>query len=336
MLPDMPAARRLATAAAGGALAAAALTAWAASRPRRELPDVAMPVPPPGLPPGRLVTCPDLGELFVREAGDPAAPVTILLLHGWMFPSDLNWFPSYGPLSELGRVVALDHQGHGHGPRPFRPFRLVNAADDAAALLRTLGTGPVVAVGYSMGGPIAQLLWKRHPELVRGMVLCATSDVYTGAPRERLQWRGVGLLQLLLRLLPRESVERVVRAQAEGRLPVRVTALVKEDTPPEVVALLPWFLGELDRGSAEDLAEAGRELGRYDARDFLRNVDVPTVAVITTEDRLVPVARQRAMAARIPACETIEIPLDHDAAVSGADLFVPALRKAVETVIAAS
>ena len=29
-----------------------------------------------------------------------------------------------------------------------------------------------VVVGYSMGGPIAQLLWHRHPESVAGLVLC--------------------------------------------------------------------------------------------------------------------------------------------------------------------
>ena len=53
-------------------------------------------------------------------------------------------------------------------------MRLADCADDMAALIDELGTGPVIAVGYSMGGPIAQLLWKRHPEKVAGLVLCAT------------------------------------------------------------------------------------------------------------------------------------------------------------------
>ena len=43
---------------------------------------------------------------------------------------------------------------------------------------------PVVVVGYSMGGPVAQLLWQRHPDLVAGLVLCATSDRFAFGPTE--------------------------------------------------------------------------------------------------------------------------------------------------------
>ena len=60
-------------------------------------------------------------------------------------------------------VVALDHRGHGRGLQSDEPFRLADCADDVAALVDELGLGPVIVVGYSMGGPIAQLLWRRHP-----------------------------------------------------------------------------------------------------------------------------------------------------------------------------
>ena len=51
-----------------------------------------------------------------------------------------------------------------------QPFRLEDCADDIAALLAALGVDRCIAVGYSMGGPIAQLLWQRHPHLVDGLV----------------------------------------------------------------------------------------------------------------------------------------------------------------------
>lgn len=332
----MTATRRLRTALTATALGGLATVLWAAARTRPELPDAPPPLPPEDLPPGRLVRVPGRGELFVREAGDPSSPVTILLLHGWLFPSDLNWYACYPALAEVGRVIALDHQGHGHGPRPLRPFRLTHAADDAAALLRTLDISETVAVGYSMGGPVAQLLAARHPDLVRGLVLCATADTFNDTPRERWQWRGLALLQLILRLLPRHTAERLVQAQAEGRLRIPVTTLITEDTPPEVIELLPWFMAELARGTPEDLVEAGRELSHYDGRELCARLDLPAAAVITTRDRLVPVWRQRAMAGRIAGCETIEVPLDHDAAGGGAEIFVPALRKAVDSVVGRS
>ena len=75
-------------------------------------------------------------------------------------------------------MVAPDLRGHGRGIRSRRPFRLEDCADDLAALVEQLGCGPVVVVGYSMGGLVAQLLWRRHPDLVAGLVLCSTARVF--------------------------------------------------------------------------------------------------------------------------------------------------------------
>src|SRR5271165_355420 len=107
---------------------------------------------PPWLPPGRVINLPGRGEVFVRDsAGMPAAPA-VLLLHGFTVSADLNFFPAYASLAESYRVIALDLRGHGRGMRSAEPFTLEDCADDAAALLGQLGTGPVIVVGYSMGG----------------------------------------------------------------------------------------------------------------------------------------------------------------------------------------
>ena len=95
-----------------------------------------MPDPPVELPQGCVVHVPGVGELFVRDSGGDGPP--LLLLHGWMFPSDLNWFRAYGPLSDAGyRVLAIDHRGHGRGLRTPEPFSLPACAADAAAVVRS-------------------------------------------------------------------------------------------------------------------------------------------------------------------------------------------------------
>jgi len=318
--------------------AAAAGVLWAASRSRPPTRAESLPVPPPGLPPGRIVSVPGVGELFVRDTdetpSDPGRP-TILLLHGWMFPSDLNWFTSYGPLSAIGRVLALDHRGHGRGMRPSAPFRLHDAADDAATLLRHLETGPAIVVGYSMGGPIAQLLWQRHPDLVAGLVLCATSADFTQATHGAWQWRLMGALQVALRVVPRSWWETLVDEQVRGG-PIRLSKMASAHTPPEVRERLPWVIAELDRDSAEDVAEAGRQMARFDSRGWIGLVDVPTAVVVTTRDELVPVRGQRELASRIPEAHVVEVPLDHDAPAAAPGIFVPALREAVEWVLRAA
>ena len=129
----------------------------------------------PFLPAGRRIELPRRGTTFVRElAGPPGAP-TLLLLHGWVASGGMNWFQVFEPLAEHFRIIAPDLRGHARGVRTRRIFRLADCADDCAATLVELDAGPVIAVGYSMGGPIAQLLWRRHRDLVSGLVLCATA-----------------------------------------------------------------------------------------------------------------------------------------------------------------
>src|ERR1039458_8056338 len=96
------------------------------------------------------------------RAPQPPGPAG-LLLHGWTASADLNFCPVYARLAERYRVIALDLRGHGRGMRSTEPFSLEDCADDAAALLDEVGAGPVVVVGYSMGGPVALLLARRHP-----------------------------------------------------------------------------------------------------------------------------------------------------------------------------
>src|SRR5687767_5766180 len=119
---------------------------------------------------GAVIALPNRGATYVRDLPGPEGAPVLLLLHGWTATADLNWLPSFRTLSQDFRVVALDHRGHGRGIRSTDAFTLEDCADDAAALLRHLGVGSAIVVGYSMGGPIAQLLWRRHPDLVAALV----------------------------------------------------------------------------------------------------------------------------------------------------------------------
>jgi len=154
---------------------------------------------PANLPPAHIEALPERGEVFYRYHERQEPGPTLLLLHGWTASADLQWFTAYDTLAEQYSFVAIDHRGHGRGLRSDEPFTLEAAADDAAALVRRLGIGPVVTVGYSMGGPISLLLADRHPDLVQGLVLEATSQEWQDTLRERLTWRGLVLMEIVLR-----------------------------------------------------------------------------------------------------------------------------------------
>jgi hypothetical protein len=92
-----------------------------------------------------------------------------------------------------------------------------------------------------------------------------------------------------------------------------------------------WLHSELMRHSARDIAEAGRELGRFDSRPWLTAVGPTIATVITTRDKLVPVHKQRELAAAAGG-PVFEAPIDHLDVVGRAVDYNPALLQALEAV----
>ena len=60
-----------------------------------------------------------------------------------------------------------------------RPFRLEDCADDIVDVADALGVQRLIAVGYSMGGPVALLARRRHHDRVAGLVLCTSATRFT-------------------------------------------------------------------------------------------------------------------------------------------------------------
>jgi 3-oxoadipate enol-lactonase len=218
----------------------------------------------------------------------------VLLLHGLMASGGLNWFQAFEPLAEHFRVVAIDHRGHGRGMRAWSRFRLADCADDAAALLDVLGIDQAVAVGYSMGGPIAQLLWHRHPEKVSGLVFCATSNRFVPGVRERLAFV--------------TAVSAVAGSTRVGQLATRIPVAIWQKQIPQAVKARPdnlsrWAGAEFRRHDPRMVTEALAAACNFDSRKWLNPVDVPTTIVVTSKDRAVPPQEQLRLLLAIPTAQ---------------------------------
>ncbi|MFV1991532.1 MAG: alpha/beta fold hydrolase, partial [Acidimicrobiales bacterium] len=161
-------------------------------------------------PAGRHLRLGTRGSTFVRyHRGSPGMP-TLLLLHGWTATSDLNWSTSYGSLAERYSFVAIDMRGHGRGLRTRDPFSLEDCADDAALALDCLGVDKVIVVGYSMGGAVAQLFWRRHHQRCEGIVLCSTGATFNDTPREHVLFGGLTSVGVVARFTPADLRTRAV------------------------------------------------------------------------------------------------------------------------------
>ncbi len=240
-----------------------------------------------------------------------------MLLHGWTATADLNWFRCYDALAEQHRVIAFDQRGHGTGLRSKRRFRLEDCADDAVAIADALGIDRFIPIGYSMGGPVAQLIWRRHAERVRGLVLCATAPVFSVERVERLSFLGATGLAALARITPEQA-----RTWLTDQLYLQRKSRDWE----------PWAVQEAASHDWRMLLEAGTAIGGFDSTPWISEVDVPTALLITMQDGVVSRRRQTMLFDALPDATVFRIDSDHGAAVEAADAFVPALLRAIATV----
>lgn len=262
------------------------------------------PVTPPGppLPLGDRVWLRGRGTTFVRRVEGPPGAPTVLLAHGWLASGGLNWFRCFDPLGEHFHVLAPDLRGHGRGIRTRHRFTLADCADDLAALVEREKCGPVIAVGYSMGGPVVQLLWRRHPELVSGLVLCATGAEFVPGNRERYAFAAM--------MTVAAGTTRL--GQMVGWLPGVVTRGVFGMRPPKRPdSFARWARSEMGRHDIRSILEAGHAIGTYSSRHWISEVDVPTSVLITTRDRAIDPMAQSRLAMTIPAAHINRIDDGH-------------------------
>jgi pimeloyl-ACP methyl ester carboxylesterase len=231
--------------------------------------------------------------LSIHTRRRPGSSTPPLLLVNGLGGSLTSWAPLLQQLPDRD-VIMVDTPGAGRSQTPPLPLRVTKLADVVAEAARMLGADRVDVLGFSLGGTVAQELARRHPDLVRRLILVGTMHGLGARPVP------VRVHRLLL------STKRYRDpATAQRHMPILAGGRTARD--PEVLAALASARESFPpspRGYYyQQLALVG-----WSSWLWLKRLQCPTLVLHGGADPVVSHANGRMLAARIPGAQLEVIP----------------------------
>ena len=220
------------------------------------------------------------GRIGVEESGE-GTRTPILFLHG--VGSDKSvWAPQLAFFGQSRRAVALDYPGYGESH-----FRASATRDDFAnaafATLDALGIGRAHICGLSLGGVVAIAMHALARERCASLILADTFAVHPD---------GEGIFKRSV-----EASQTIgMRALAEAR----VDALIGGDAGNDIRSEVVETMSRIDPAAYALGAEA---VWLADQSERAEAIDVPTLVVVGSEDRITPPDLSRHLAGMIDGAD---------------------------------
>lgn len=225
------------------------------------------------------------GVLHIQIDGATDAP-TVVFANS--LGTDLRLWDQVLPLLPQGlRFVRYDKRGHGVSDLSGGT-RIADHAEDAIALIESLNCGPVVFVGLSIGGLIAQTVAAQRPDVLRGLVLSNTA-ARLGTPDS---WQA-----------------RIDAVTADGLDSIADAVMERWFAPPfRATANLALWRNMLRRTPAAGYIAACHALAHADQTQATAALTLPTLVIAGGQDGASPPDLVQATAALIKGAEFHLIP----------------------------
>lgn len=247
-----------------------------------------------------------------RIDGQSSDNAPILTAHG-LVSSRQHWCFFTPHFAARREVISWDYRGHGGHAWDDVDTGVETFADDAFEVWRATERPPAVVVGLSFGVQVALEIWRRHPEMVRALVLiCGTP----GHPLDRVSssaalrsgtarlFRALGRQRLLAAPLLAfagssigVAIARELTYASGGAKRGACPREVLDDLFQHVAALDPVLIGNVIAAYLEHTAE-----------DVLPTITVPSLVIAGDKDELTPVETAERMARAIPGSELVVFP----------------------------
>ena len=207
-------------------------------------------------------------------------------------------------VGSFARVIAFDKRGMGLSDREVGPYTIEGVVEDIVAVLDAVGCERAAVLGVSEGGSAATMFAATHPERTTHLIefgtyarMAQAPDFPEGIPLETMRgfnemmrehWGDPGMLKFWAPEWDADTEARDWWAR-----------LMRNGASPSVVRSLEKMYEELD------------------VRPLLPLVKVPTLILWREDDRLVPPALPRGVAAAIPGARGVELPGDAHLMLAG-------------------
>ncbi len=217
---------------------------------------------------------------------DAGSGPPVVLIHAFPLCREM-WAPQRLALAKTYRVLTPDVFGFGDSDLPADGWTMDGQADAFAAWLTGIGvTRPVVFGGLSMGGYIALAFARRHPHLVKGLILADTRADADSAETKANRDKTIEFVN-----------QNSAAAQIDKMLPAMLGRFTRDDRP-EVVA-------EVRRmGSAQTVpgvvAAVKAIRDRPDSTASLAAFQFPVLVIVGSDDAITPPALAAAMVEELP------------------------------------
>ena len=208
----------------------------------------------------------------------------VIFLHG-IGGNRSNWDEQQTALGHRYCTVAWDARGYGESDDPVEELKFSDFAEDLNALMDHLRVQSAHLVGLSMGGMIAQEFYGRYPDRVATLTLADTSRGFGAASEaDRQEFLARRLEPLQAGLTPADLAPAMIGvltgSKASGKVRRRL-------------------LDSLSTVRAGPYIKALKATVTTDFRKILPSIDVPTLIVVGSEDKVLPPSESRALAAAI-------------------------------------
>ena len=211
--------------------------------------------------------------------------------HYWEMPNVPEMFER---VASFARLILFDKRGTGLSDPVVGVPTLEERMDDLKAVLDAVGSERTALWGVSEGGPMSLMFAATYPERTTELILYGTTPRFSQAPDFPFGWSEE---------FTKAGLADIEEHWGDGALMEMFAPGYADDE----VAREMW--GRYQRaGASPSMARRVLEaLGEIDARDILPAVNVPTLILHRTDERVAAVEGARYMAERIPGARLVEL-----------------------------